>query len=237
MQVAAQASGKVRPAAMLSAETIDEARRLDDGVRREIGDDAVVLDVEMAAIGATRLERLDDVAGVLVGARGDIDRLLRLLEKDREVGLEPIARFDAIAEIAAGLAVDPVGHVDPATDLLRPLAIPRQIFGQVAVALGRIDAEPLQDVDPNLLLPGIDGMALEGGEQFVAADRSSAQAHVDVPGLMVDAAADVFDLVRVSAPSASAICRQPCCTPWQSPIVSTLPWSIAAQVFIAIGLA
>ncbi len=40
-------------------------------------------------------------------------------------------------------------------------------------------------------------MAFEGGDELVAADRAPAQADVDVPGLMIDAAADVLDLVRV----------------------------------------
>ena len=41
-----------------------------------------------------------------------------------------------------------------------------------------------------------------------------------------------------AAPSALAICRHPFCTPWHRPMVfATPPWSIAAQVFIAIGLA
>ncbi len=37
--------------------------------------------------------------------------------------------------------------------------------------------------------------------------------------------------------SAAAIWRWPFCTPWQRPTVRTRPWSIAAQVIMAIGLA
>ena len=61
-----------------------------------------------------------------------------------------------MAQIAAGLAVDPVGHVDPALDLVGPLAVPGQVFGEVPVALGRIDAKALQHVDADLFLLGID---------------------------------------------------------------------------------
>ena len=105
------------------------------------------------------------------------------------------------------------------------------------MTLGRVEAEALQDVDPHLLLLRIDRMALEGGDQLVASDRPAAEPDVDVPGLVVDAGADELELAGLRAPSTSAICSPPCWMPWQRPIVSTLPWSIAAQVFIAIGLA
>ena len=52
----------------VDAEAIDEAGAFDDRVGRQVGDDAVVADVEMAAIDAAGLQRLDDVAGVLGGA-------------------------------------------------------------------------------------------------------------------------------------------------------------------------
>jgi hypothetical protein len=57
----------------------------------------------------------------------------------------------------------------------------------VSVALGRINAEPLEHVDANLFLPRIDGMALESRNELVSADPPAAQADVDVPGLMIDA--------------------------------------------------
>ena len=90
--------------------------------------------------------------------------------------------------------MDPVAHVDPLGRLVRPLAVPGQVLGQVAVRFGRIDAEPLEHVDAHLFLLRIDRVALEGGDQFVAADLLPAKADVDVPGLMVDARADEFQL-------------------------------------------
>src|SRR4029077_6948936 len=92
------------------------------------------------------------------------------------------------------LAMDPIGHVDPLRDLVRPLAVPGEIFRQVAIRFGRVDAEPLEDVDADLLLPGIDRVAFEGGDELVLADLAAAQADVDVPGLVVDARADEFEL-------------------------------------------
>ncbi len=41
----------------------------------------------------------------------------------------------------------------------------------------------------------------------------------------------------IGTPRARAIWRWPFCTPWQSPTVLTPPYSSAAQVIIAIGLA
>ncbi len=40
-------------------------------------------------------------------------------------------------------------------------------------------------------------MPLEGGEQLVALDSAPAQAHVDVPGLVVDSRADVVELAQI----------------------------------------
>ena len=48
---------------------------------RQIGDDAAVPDVEMPAIDAAGLERLDDVAGVLGRAGRRIERLGRVFEE------------------------------------------------------------------------------------------------------------------------------------------------------------
>ena len=104
-----------------------------------------------------------------------------------------------VAQVAAGLAVDPVGHVDPAGDLVRPLAIPGQVFRQVAVALGRIDAEALQDVDAHLFLLRENRMRLEGGDQLVLADLAAVDADIDEPGLVVDAGADVVELAVLGA--------------------------------------
>jgi hypothetical protein len=57
----------------------------------------------------------------------------------------------------------------------------------VAVAFGRIDAEALQDVYADLLLAGIDRVRLESSDQLVLANTAAAHAHVDEPGLVVDA--------------------------------------------------
>ena len=82
----------------------------------------------MAAIDAVGLQRLEDVAGVLVGTLGRVDRLRRRFEELRIFRLEPVAGLGGVAEIAAGFAVDPVRHVDPARDLVGALAVPGQIF-------------------------------------------------------------------------------------------------------------
>ena len=117
----------------------------------------------------------------------------------REIGFEPVAALGRVAQVAAGLAVDPVAHVDPAVDLVGALAIPGQVFAEVAVALGGIDPEALQHVDADLFLLGIDRVRLEAGEQLVRLDLAALGADVDVPGLVVDARADIVELVVVDA--------------------------------------
>jgi len=97
-------------------------------------------------------------------------------------------------EIAARLAMDPVRHVDPARDLVRPFSIPGQVFGQMSVALGRINSETPQDVDPHLFLPGEYRMSLEGGEEFIPADAASLQAQINEPCLVIYAGADIFEI-------------------------------------------
>src|SRR5690606_24681191 len=143
--------------------------------------------------------RLDNVAGVLTGALVLAERLVGLLLEHREISLEPVAALGGVAQIAAGLAMDPVAHVDPAADLLGTLAIPGQVFGKVAVALGGIDAEALEHVDAHLFLPRIDRVALEGGEQLVLLDLAALGADIDIPGLVVDARAHIVELAVLDA--------------------------------------
>ena len=95
--------------------------------------------------------------------------------------------------------MDPVAHVDPAIDLVGALAVPGQIFAQVTVGLGGIDPEALEHVDAHLLLPGVDRMRLEAGDQLVRLDLAALGADVDVPGLVVDAGADIIELAVVDA--------------------------------------
>ena len=135
-QVAAQASGSSMPSTMLMPKRSTKPGLSMMAVGGQVGDDAVVADVEVAAIDAAGLQRLDDVAGVLVGALVLGERLAGLVEELREVGLEPVAALGRVAQVAAGLAVDPVAHVDPVADLVGALAVP----GQVLARGGRCDS-------------------------------------------------------------------------------------------------
>src|SRR5690606_11326218 len=165
----------------------------------QIGDDASVGNIEVASVDAPRFPRLDDPGSVLGGALMPRKRLARILQESREIRLEPVAHLRAVAEIAARLAVDPFAQVDPLADLVRPLAVPGQIFGKMPVALGGIEAETLEHIDPELLLFPIDQMALEGRNQLVLADFPPVCAEVDIPGLMIDAAADIVELLVLDA--------------------------------------
>ena len=170
-QVAAQASESVRPADHVEAETVDEAGRLDDGILGQIGDEATVLDVEVASVVAAGLQRLDDVARMLVRRASDVDRACRL----------PRGIAESRSRTSSGFRwnsadILPSRHGSNRTcrssdGFRRALAIPGQVFGEVAVRLGRVEAEALEDVDADFFLLRIDRMPLEGGYQLVAADR------------------------------------------------------------------
>ena len=69
----------------------------------------------------------------------------------------------------------------------------------MAVALGRIDAEALQHVDAQLFLLREDRMRLEGRDQLVLADLAAVEAHIDKPGLVVDAGADEVEFAFLGA--------------------------------------
>ena len=156
----------------------------------QVGDDAAVLDVEVAAIGAAGLQRLDDVAGVLVGALVVGERLAGLLEELREVGLEPVAVLGGVAQVAAGLAVDPVGHVDPAVISSGRLRYQGRYSERWPFDLGRVEAEALQHVDAHLLLLRIDRMRSKAATSSSLPIAAAVAGECRVPGLVVDAGAE-----------------------------------------------
>src|SRR5437868_3657453 len=133
---------------------------------------------------------------MLAGPLRRIDRRAGGFQKLRVARFVFVAPLETVAKIPARFAMDPVRHVDPTGDLARPLAIPGQVFGEVPVRFRRVEAEALQDIDPHLLLLRIDGMPLERRDELVASDGSSAQANVNVPGLVIDAGADVVEFPR-----------------------------------------
>ncbi len=203
-------------------ETIDETGRLDDGIRRQIGDHAVVLLVEVSAIDAARLDCLKDIARMLAGALVPGKRPLGALEHGRELGLEPVAVLGGETQIAARFAMNPVRHVDPFDDLVGTLSIPGQILGKMAVAFRRIDTETLQNIDADFLLLADDRMTLEGCNQFILADLApfTRTSMNHVWWLIPE---QTKSRSSCATPRTSAICSPPCCTPWHRPIVSTLP--------------
>src|SRR5690606_11553166 len=69
-----------------------------------------------------------------------------------------------------------------------------QVFGEVAIAFGGIDAEALEHVDADLLGLGIDRMGLEARDQLIGLDLAALGADIDIPGLVVDAGADIVEL-------------------------------------------
>jgi hypothetical protein len=58
---------------------------------------------------------------MLIGPHVLGERLAGLVEEPREVLLEPVAVLGRVAQVAAGLAVDPLREVDPLRDLFRTI--------------------------------------------------------------------------------------------------------------------
>jgi hypothetical protein len=85
--------------------------------------------VEVAPVGAAGFQSLDDVGAVLFRALFGRELRRVLLHPVGEVGLEPVPALGADAQIAAGLAVDPGGQINPLVDLIEALAVPGQVFG------------------------------------------------------------------------------------------------------------
>ena len=90
-QVAAQTRGRVTPSTMPMPK---RSTKPGDSMMQSSGGLVIVppfADVEVAAVGAAGLQRLEDVAGVLVGALVVGERFRRLGQELREVFLEPVA--------------------------------------------------------------------------------------------------------------------------------------------------
>ena len=117
----------------VNAGAVHVAGDLNNAAIGQIGDVAAVGHVEMPAVGAPSFQRLDDKRAVLLAAF--ISRKIQrgLCQPLRELGLKPVAALGANTQIAARLAVDPGRQVDPLVDFFGALAVPGQVFAQVAV--------------------------------------------------------------------------------------------------------
>ena len=104
----------------------------------------------------------------------------------------------AVAQVAAGLAVDPFGLVDPPADAFGPLAVPGQILAEVAVAFGAVVDEASEHVDADLFCPGIFGVGLEHIEQALGEVFASPEGP-GAPGLVVDCREDGGHFAAVHA--------------------------------------
>ena len=79
----------------------------DDGFLWQIVDATIVRDVEVTAIDASCLSRLDDPAAVFLRASLIAEFGRVLLEPVGKVRFKPVAALGADTQISAGLAVDP----------------------------------------------------------------------------------------------------------------------------------
>ena len=140
-------------------------------VRRQVGDDAAVADVEMAAIDAAGLQRLEDVARVLARcARARRAAWLASLEELREVRLRTSC---GSRSSSGGSRRSRRGSSRSRSiqliDLVGALAVPRQVFatGGRSTRSSRSRSASARRSGPSPACE-IDRMRLEGGEQLVA---------------------------------------------------------------------
>src|SRR5690606_2799938 len=182
----------------VDAGAIHIAGDLDHTTVGQVGNMVLVDHVEEAAIGAPSLQPFDDVGAMFFAAllRADHRRLFG--EPVGEVGFEPVAPLSADAQIAARLAVDPPRQVDPLGDLVDALAIPGHIFADMAVGFGGVIAKAAQHVDADLFCLRIGGVHLEQFKQ-ARGHVHAAPLHVQIPGLVVDAADDNVHIASVDA--------------------------------------
>ena len=108
-QVAAQASDRVRPAAMLrpnlSTKPVDKASRLPDGISWKIRDKPTILHVEMSAMRAAGFERFDDVRESQFRTSFDFQRNIADTRRSHS-GSSPTCRFsDGFPAAACGTRV------------------------------------------------------------------------------------------------------------------------------------
>src|SRR5207245_877826 len=95
-----------------------------------------------------------------------------------------------------GLTVDPGVHVDPVGQLIRALAIPGEVFGEVAIRFGAVIAEAAEDIDANFLTLAKLRDCREELEEL-RDEVDAAPLHLDEPGLVVNAGGDHVHLVAV----------------------------------------
>ena len=145
------AQGKITQDGRIDTKGVHKTRNFHHAVVRQIGDDAIVDDVEVPTIYSAGLDGLNDPAAVLLGTLVLCVDLGRLLQPVGKISLEPVAAFGTYTEIAAGFAIDPNAQVDPTTDFVGTLAVPRYVLGQVTVGLGGEIAKALHHVNANLL--------------------------------------------------------------------------------------
>ena len=148
----------------------------------------------MSAIHASSLERLDDVGPVFIRAGFGCELLGLFLHPVWKVGLKPCPAFRTYTQIAARLAINPAGEVNPVHDFAWTLAIPREVFREVAIRFGAVVAEAFKDIDADFFRLRILGMPCEQlvhqGNKINALPRG-----LDAPCLVINTAEHEVDIL------------------------------------------
>ncbi|MNQ92906.1 hypothetical protein D3C85_1083450 [compost metagenome] len=105
----------------------------------------------MPTVDSARLQSLDDIRSMLLAAI--LRRVLhgRLLHPVRKIRLEPVASFLTHPQITTCLPVDPSTQIDPLSDLLWTLPVPRHILAQVSIRLCTVVSKASEHIDADFL--------------------------------------------------------------------------------------
>ncbi len=156
----------------------------------------VVDHVEMPAVRPAGLQAFDDEGAMLFTALARLEIGGRFGQPLRKIRLEPAPSFEAHAQVAACLAVDPGRQVDPLHNFVRSLAVPGQVLAQVAVRFGRVITKAFQHVDAHLFGVFVDRVL--GEELRQERDHIvPAPGNLDKPGLVVEPGGDHVHLAPV----------------------------------------
>ena len=188
------AHGQIAQLGDIDAKGIHEAGNFHDAVVGQVGNAAVVDNVEVTAVDTAGLHGFDDPAAVFLTALGRIVNSGGFLQPVGEVSLKPGPALSADPQIAAGLTVDPAAQIDPAVDFTGALPVPGDILRQVAVGLGGEVAKPLHHVDTDLFGLGDLGIGHEGLQQL-AVELFAVMLDGNVPGHVVDTGTDDVDIL------------------------------------------
>ncbi|MNI08163.1 hypothetical protein D3C73_611870 [compost metagenome] len=169
------------------------ARRFNNGIVRQIGNNPVIDGIKVAPVHSACLQPFNYIGAVFLAPVLSRVFQRRVLHPIGKIGLEPVAPLRADPQVAPGFSINPAAQINPVHDFTAALAVPRHIFTQVAVGLGAVIAEAAQHINPHLFGPA------EFRVLFKSFKQSSGQIPAlmlrgNIPGLVIDPGANDIHL-------------------------------------------